>query len=429
MLLKIPALIVALALVMESGFVSQASCRLHSASYRQQQEPPQSEMIKKGLGLVEEIIIEARALRLPENRVFVQAAAADLVWAHDEKSSRAIFDEALAGINDLTNGVAPDDSQFTELTQLASELRRDVLLKIARHDSSWARQLMLATARSSPQVSDELQLDLSLVTQTNAPVRLAAQDQSEAESSPPEKRMPERAVSVPAGASPEMRDGFFSEAAVEAQSAGDFERARQMASHITNQFQRSETLMAINEKYLLEAARAGKVEQTLGALTLLRTPEERASILIELAIAMTQRNEKEQARDLIKQARDLLVSQPQNFGQLNARLRVVSALAQLDPDESFEVIGMIINQLDGLAAATTVVDGFITEERLTRDDELVLKQIQQLWESVADESAQDNGLTSLARREFDRLKNAVDRFQHTELRILAQLSLAESVLT
>lgn len=428
MLLKIPAIFVAFALVMESGFVSQASCRLHSASYRQQQEP-QSEMIKKGLGLVEEIIIEARALRLPENRVFVQAAAADLVWAHDEKSARAIFYEALAGINDLTNGVAPDDPQFTELTQLASELRRDVLLKIARHDSSWARQLMLATARSSPQASDELQLDLSLVTQTNAPVRLAAQDQGEAESSPPEKRIPERAASVSAGASPEIRDGFFSEAAVEAQSAGDFERARQMASHITDQFQRSETLTAINQKYLLEAAKAGKIEQTLGALALLRTPEERASMLVELAIAVTQRNEKEKARDLIKQARGLLGSQPQSFDQLNARLRVVSALAQLDPDESFEMIGMIINQLDGLATATMVIDGFITEERLTRDDELVLKQIQQLWDTVADESAQDNCLASLARHEFDRLKNAADRFQHTELRILAYLSLAESVLT
>jgi hypothetical protein len=413
---------------MESGFVSQASWRLQSVSYSRQQEP-QSELIKKGLGLVEEIIIEARALRLPENRVFVQAAAADLVWAHDEKSARAIFSEALAGINDLTSGIDSDDPQFTALMQIAIELRRDVLLKIARHDSSWARQLMLATARSSPQVSDELQLDLSLVTQTTAPVRQAPEDRSEAESSPTEKRMPERAASVPAGASPEIRDGFFSEAAAEAQSAGDFERARQMASQITDQFQRSETLAAINQKYLLEAARAGKVEQTLGALTLLRTPEERASILIELAIAITQRNEKESARDLIKQARDLLGSRPQSFGQLNARLRVVSALAQLDPDESFEMIRILIDQLDGLAAATAVVDGFITEERLTRDDELVMKQIQQFWESIADESAQDNGLTSLARREFDRLKNAFDRFQHTELRILAHLSLAESVLT
>jgi hypothetical protein len=427
MLLKIQAIFLAFALLMESGVTSQVSCKERSASNSRQQET-ESDATKKGLGLIKEIIVEAQALRLPENRAFVQANAADLLWAHDEKSARAIFSETLNSIGDITSGVAPDDPEFTGRAQLAIELRREVLLKIARHDPSLARQLALVTSRASSQAEDESQLDLSLITQTTTPMRQAAEGQGEAESSPPDTGMPERAASAAAAASPEIRDGFFSEAAAEAQSAGDFERARQMASHITNQFQRRETLVVINQKYLLEAARAGKEEQTCGSLALLRTPEERASILVELAIAVARRNEKERARDLINEARGLLVGQPRSFDQLHARLRVVSALAKLEPDESFEMIGIIINQLDGLATAVTVVDGFITEERLTRDDELVLKQIQQFWDTVADEGGQD-GLASLARHEFDRLKDATDKFQHTELRILAHLSLAESALT
>jgi hypothetical protein len=245
----------------------------------------------------------------------------------------------------------------------------------------------------------------------------------------PETKKRAGSTVVPTGASPEILDGFYAEAAADAQSAGDFERARQMASHIRDQFQRGETLAAINQQYLLAAARAGKVEQTLSSLALLRTSEERASMLVELALAVAQRNEKERALDLITQARDLLGNQLRSYAQIKARLRVACALSMLDPDQSFEMIGMIINQLDELAMATTVVDGFITEEQFTRNNELILKQILQFLDTLSDESTQDTGLTSLATHEFNRLKNATDKFQHVELRILAHLSLAESVLT
>jgi hypothetical protein len=429
-MLLIPRIII-FALPVITGTLAGTALAQERAGVSQQEV--QSAATARGLSLIEEITVEARALRLPENRAFVQAVAAELLWTHDEKRARSLFLEALSNMGDITSGVAQDDPEFTRLEQIAEDLRREVLLKVARHDSSWARELIRATSQPSPQVDVELQLELSSAAQMTANPRQAAPDgvygRDEGLASLPETKKRAGSTDVPTGASPEILDGFYAEAAADAQSAGDFDRARQMASHIRDQFQRGETLAAINQQYLLDAARAGKVEQTLSSLALLHTPEERASMLVELALAVAQRNEKERALELITQARNLLGNQPRNYAQIKARLRVACTLAMLDPDQSFEMIGMIVNQLDELARATTVVDGFITEEQFTRNNELILKQILQFLDTLSDESAQDIGLASLAAHEFARLKNATDKFQHMELRILAHLSLAESVLT
>jgi hypothetical protein len=148
-----------------------------------------------------------------------------------------------------------------------------------------------------------------------------------------------------------------------------------------------------------------------------------------LAAALARRNKKERARELMNQARDLLANRPRNYAQIKARLKVACAFATVDADQSFEMIGAIVNQLDELAAATLVIDGFITEEPFARDGELILKQTLQSVESDTDDGAQDDGLAMLARDEFERLKDAADKFQHAELRTLAHLRLAETVLT
>ena len=75
----------------------------------------------------------------------------------------------------------------------------------------------------------------------------------------------------------------------------------------------------------------------------------------ELAATLARRNDKERARELMSQARNLLANRPRNYAQIKARLKVACAFAAVDADQSFEMIGAIVNQLDELAAATLVV--------------------------------------------------------------------------
>jgi hypothetical protein len=428
MLLKTTTIFFAFVLLLKPGTVSPTGLRQESSSGKNVAQATQSETSKKAFDLIEQVIIEARTLRLPENRAFIQTAAADLLWPHDEKGARALFGEALANINELADDAAQDEPEFINCAQIASELRRELLLKAARHDAALARELARLIRPSLEQPGDQLPADSNSGTQTVSPEQQPARagiESTNEDSTSDAEDINDAATPAP----PEIRDGFYAEVAAKAERAGDLESARRMANHITDQFQRRETLAAINRQYLLNAAREGKLEQTLGSLQLLRTLEERASVLCELAAVLAQRNEKERALELLNQARNLLAHQPRNYAQINARLQVACAFATLDPDQSFEMIGSIVNQLNELAAATRVVDGFTTEEQFTRNDELILKQTLQFFESHAYDGAQNDSLTLLARSEFDRLKDAANKFQHAELRTLARLSLAEIVLT
>lgn len=148
------------------------------------------------LALLDEIVAGAWGLKLPENRSFVLATAADLWWPHDEKRGRALFWEALNNLN-LPNPVmvetaakettgkdsnkepvakdtaskdqaaneppgkssskvstakSPTKEQTQQLTRYYEVFnrRRDFLLRIARRDSQLALDMLRATRQPAP---------------------------------------------------------------------------------------------------------------------------------------------------------------------------------------------------------------------------------------------------------------------------------------
>jgi hypothetical protein len=83
-----------LLLVSVSGFaqVSEKEEKEKEAERKQQIE-------RKTYVLVDEIAGGAPGLKLPENRSFILAAAADLLWEHDEPRARNLFWDALNTLN------------------------------------------------------------------------------------------------------------------------------------------------------------------------------------------------------------------------------------------------------------------------------------------------------------------------------------------
>ena len=63
-------------------------CAQQSAEKEKEAEQRQ-ELEKKTLALLNEIASAAYGLKLPENRVFILASAADLLWPSDEKRARS----------------------------------------------------------------------------------------------------------------------------------------------------------------------------------------------------------------------------------------------------------------------------------------------------------------------------------------------------
>ena len=75
--------------------------------------------------MLDELIEQAPALRLPENRLWVAAFAADLLWTRDEKRARALFNEATNTFISITNQA--DDSSDSLQAGL-SGLRSNVMV-------------------------------------------------------------------------------------------------------------------------------------------------------------------------------------------------------------------------------------------------------------------------------------------------------------
>lgn len=107
-----------------------------------------AEFDKKTLALLNEIASASWGLKLPENRVYIMASTADLLWPFDDKRARNLYWEALNSI--VPTG--PPNRKAGEISQpysLRLRLRRTVLLQAARRDT----QLALDMLQASRQVS------------------------------------------------------------------------------------------------------------------------------------------------------------------------------------------------------------------------------------------------------------------------------------
>ena len=88
-----------LALTLSLGFVPVSFAQDPQSSDQQDKDKPTPE--KKAILLLDQVVGEAGGLKLPENRIYIQIAAGDLLWVRDEPRARVLFGEAGAGVADM----------------------------------------------------------------------------------------------------------------------------------------------------------------------------------------------------------------------------------------------------------------------------------------------------------------------------------------
>src|ERR1044071_10132439 len=74
---------------------TNVSAQVDEKEKAQNEAAQRQELERKTFALVDEIVSGVWGLKLPENRSFIQASAADLLWSHDEKRARTLFWDAL----------------------------------------------------------------------------------------------------------------------------------------------------------------------------------------------------------------------------------------------------------------------------------------------------------------------------------------------
>jgi hypothetical protein len=178
----------------QAAVAQQASAQSKSADASAAREAAErrAEVEKKAVALLREAVADSQGLKLAENRVRPQTAAAALLWARDEQTARALFKSAADAIAAYGASLDPEDPQFYNDAQSASQMRGELIQSVAQFDPKLALEYLRSTRlpfaealRASGYQTDaqEQQLELSLAS------RVASQDPASA------LRMAERGLS------------------------------------------------------------------------------------------------------------------------------------------------------------------------------------------------------------------------------------------
>jgi hypothetical protein len=165
---------ITLLLMIFSSVIAQSPDSQDSTK-KEEQRKAQEEREKKALVLLDEIIKEAQLLKLPENRIRVQAGAADMLWPRDEKRARALFKEIIISFSEMTRKIDTNPQQISGMAITGMEpyirrsnpainiyvciqVRQEILRMLMRHDGKWAREFL----RESRQAVDPTEANIGM---------------------------------------------------------------------------------------------------------------------------------------------------------------------------------------------------------------------------------------------------------------------------
>lgn len=237
----------------------------------------------------------------------------------------------------------------------------------------------------------------------------------------------EELLAAAAKAEPGMRDHMYQYAAMKFAERGDIDKAREIINtNVSDPSLRKSYLSQLEQQASLTAAEQGKMDQVRKSLANLRTNEEKAQALAQIALAMVAKGEKKIARQLLEEAQALVNYRAKNITQLGAQLLVAQAYAKLNPERSLTMLEPIVDQLNELLAAAVTLGGFILDHEVMQDEEIRMEVLTSVLPFAESYFMAD--LRRLAISDFDRTRALAERFQRDEVRMLARLLVVNSVI-
>lgn len=219
-----------------------------------------------------------------------------------------------------------------------------------------------------------------------------------------------------------MQSRIYHQAALRALAEGNADLARQIASDHLEPGARDSVLQAVEFRQTSEKIDGSKIAEVRQTLAGLRSDDERIELLLQLSGSASQNNPK-LAVELLNEARQFTNRRAASYRQFEQQLRVADAFKDLEPARSFEILEPGIAQLNELLSAAATLSGF--EVNVFQDGELPLEGRNGLSNMVT-RYGQVLGL--LAKRDFDHSQTLANRFQLSEPRIVARLSIVRSML-
>jgi hypothetical protein len=222
---------------------------------------------------------------------------------------------------------------------------------------------------------------------------------------------------------PEMQGQIYWSAVMKASSSGDVAKARQIASDFPDQEERRYMLAQIDRDQKWRSMSDEKLAELQQLLNNFRRPEERIRFLLMVANRVGA-NDRKAALELLNQASELIGLTKSGTEQMEEQIQLAVLYCSLKSERGFAIMESLLPRLNELVAAAAALDGF--ENKYLRDGE---------W-TMTGEGSIGGLLTKLAQnagyfagRDFDRSVSLATQFERPELRLMAQLKIAQAVLS
>jgi hypothetical protein len=145
-LLFVSSLVLACAALATAQDATSQSATAQPTPDPQQQQEEKLKLEAKAGALLEQVVTEAQVLKLPENRIRVQIAAADMLWDRSAARARGLFADAAAIFSQMMLDVDRTDRNDV---QALNQLRQDLVLTAGRHDAELGYQLLRSTQQQT----------------------------------------------------------------------------------------------------------------------------------------------------------------------------------------------------------------------------------------------------------------------------------------
>jgi hypothetical protein len=223
---------------------------------------------------------------------------------------------------------------------------------------------------------------------------------------------------------PEIADPIYQRAAQFAQSSGDTDRARKIIKEFIKDSRLQQRLLANLDRTEIEKKISDEeFDERLREINALPNTRSRIEFLARLATD-TVATDKDKALKLLDQATSLADELKPGSEQAELRLGVAISYCTMKSDRGLALIEADIPKLNELIAAAIKLDGFDT--RYLRDGEWIMSaegKLGQLLTSFSESAA------TFARCDFERAVNLAAQFERAEIRIMAQVKLAQGILS
>lgn len=221
---------------------------------------------------------------------------------------------------------------------------------------------------------------------------------------------------------PGLQDQIYWGAFSKARESGDTDRARKIAADVPDAGQRGYMLSQAETDQMWKLVNAEKLSAVQQQLGKLRGNAEQVQFLLYVA-AQIGANDRKAALGLLNQAGQIIDSTTPGGAQLGAQMGLAMMYCSLKSDRGFAIMESLIPKLNELVNAAATLDGI--ETHYLRDGEWNMSAnggLGTLLTTLSDNAGY------FANMDFDRSVTLANQFERPEVRLMAQLKLAQSIL-